>query len=114
MRVVPGGDRGRAPGSRRALRVWRAGDRAAGEDDRRGARVDVPAVYVQLWVVRIVPARVSVPDGLLMTTLGRLPAAVVGRAGERLGAGAVDEQGGRAAVEGRGLADRALGGDACR
>ena len=37
----------------------------------------VPAVYVQLWVVRIVPARVSVPDGLLMTTAGRSPAAVV-------------------------------------
>ena len=37
----------------------------------------VPAVYVQSWVVRIVPARVSVPEGLLMTTRGRSPAAVV-------------------------------------
>src|SRR5437867_994512 len=37
----------------------------------------VPAVYVQLFVVRIVPARVSVPDGLLMTSGGRLPPAVV-------------------------------------
>src|SRR5438093_1163081 len=36
-----------------------------------------PAVYVQLWVVRIVPARLSVPEGLLMTSSGRLPAAVV-------------------------------------
>ena len=26
----------------------------------------VPAVYVQLWAVRIVPARVSVPEGLLI------------------------------------------------
>ena len=34
-------------------------------------------MYVQLWVVRIVPARVSVPDGLLMTSTGRSPAAVV-------------------------------------
>ena len=34
----------------------------------------VPAVYVQLLAVRIVPARVSVPDGLLMTTSGRPPA----------------------------------------
>src|SRR4029078_12955213 len=42
----------------------------------------VPAVYVQLWVVRIVPARVSVPAGLLMTRAGRSPAhdgAVAGR-----------------------------------
>ncbi len=30
-----------------------------------------------MWVVRIVPTRVSAPDGLLMTTLGRLPAAAV-------------------------------------
>src|SRR5207247_2037912 len=37
----------------------------------------VPAVYVQLLAVRIVPARVRVPDGLLMTTAGRAPAAVV-------------------------------------
>ena len=37
----------------------------------------VPAVYVQLWSVRIVPARVSVPEGLLMTSGGRLPLAVV-------------------------------------
>ena len=37
----------------------------------------MPAVYVQLCPVRMVPARVSVPDGLSMTTLGRLPAAVV-------------------------------------
>ena len=37
----------------------------------------VPAVYVQLVAVRIVPARVRVPDGLLMTTSGRSPAAVV-------------------------------------
>ena len=37
----------------------------------------VPAVYVQLLVVRIVPARVSVPEGLLMTRSGRSPAAVV-------------------------------------
>ena len=70
----------------------------------------VPPVYVQLWVVRIVPARVSVPEGLLMTSRGRPPAAVVAAPGERLGAGAVDEEGGGAAVERRGLADRALGG----
>ena len=37
----------------------------------------VPAVYVQLRPVRIVPARVSVPDGLSMTTAARLPAARV-------------------------------------
>src|SRR5438093_195454 len=37
----------------------------------------VPAVYVQLFVVRIVPTRLSVPDGLLMTSGGRLPPAVV-------------------------------------
>ncbi len=37
----------------------------------------VPAVYVQPVAVRIVPARVSVPEGLLMTTAGRLPLAVV-------------------------------------
>ena len=37
----------------------------------------VPAVYVQSLPVRIVPARVSVPLGLLMTTSGRLPLAVV-------------------------------------
>ena len=52
----------------------------------------VPAVYVQSLAVRIVPARVSVPEGLLMTTTGRSPAVGRGRAGERLGAGAVDEQ----------------------
>ena len=71
----------------------------------------VPAVYVQLWVVRMVPARVSVPDGLLMTTVGRSPDGRRRGAGEGLGAGAVDQQGAGAAVEGRGLADRALGGD---
>ena len=53
----------------------------------------VPAVYVQLWLVRSVPARVSVPDGLLMTTRGRSPAARRRGPGERLGAGAVDQQG---------------------
>ena len=37
----------------------------------------VPAVYVQLLVVRMVPARVSVPEGLLMTRAGSVPAAVV-------------------------------------
>src|SRR5258705_415734 len=37
----------------------------------------VPAVYVQLCVVRIVPARVRVPDGLLMTNRGRSPLTVV-------------------------------------
>src|SRR4029079_19529782 len=37
----------------------------------------VPAVYVQLWVVRIVPARVRVPLGLLMTRGGMSPPAVV-------------------------------------
>ena len=37
----------------------------------------MPAVYVQLLVVRIVPARVSVPEGLLMTIAGRPPLAVV-------------------------------------
>ena len=37
----------------------------------------VPALTVQLWVVRIVPARVSVPEGLVMTTRGSRPAAVV-------------------------------------
>src|SRR5438093_2470479 len=37
----------------------------------------VPAVYVQLFVVRIVPARLSVPEGLLMTSSGGWPAAVV-------------------------------------
>ena len=37
----------------------------------------VPAVYVQLRPVRMVPTSVSVPDGLLITRLGRLPAAVV-------------------------------------
>ena len=47
-----------------------AGDRAAGEDDGRAPGSTVPAVYVQLLVVRIVPARVSVPDGLLMTIGG--------------------------------------------
>ena len=36
-----------------------------------------PAVYVQFDAVRIVPARVSVPDGLLMTTTGSPPAAGV-------------------------------------
>ena len=52
----------------------RAADRAAGEDDASscpGRRV--PAVYVQPVAVRIVPARVSVPEGLLMTSGGRLP-----------------------------------------
>ena len=34
-------------------------------------------MYVQLLPVRIVPARVSVPDGLLITTSGQAPAAVV-------------------------------------
>ncbi len=37
----------------------------------------VPALYVQLWLVRIVPTRLSVPEGLSMTRAGRLPAAVV-------------------------------------
>ena len=37
----------------------------------------VPAVNVQLAAVRIVPASVSVPLGLLMTTGGSNPAAVV-------------------------------------
>src|SRR5438552_1137332 len=37
----------------------------------------VTAVYVQALPVRIVPARVSVPAGLLMTSAGRFPAAVV-------------------------------------
>ena len=36
--------------------------------------------------VRIVPASVSVPDGLLMTTRGRWPLAVVEAPGEGLGA----------------------------
>ena len=49
-----------------------AGDRAAREDDAwRLPGSSVPAVYVQLFAVRIVPARVSVPDGLLMTTGGQ-------------------------------------------
>ena len=34
-------------------------------------------MYVQLLAVRSVPARVSVPEGLLMTTSGSAPAAVV-------------------------------------
>ena len=37
----------------------------------------VPPVYVQLLLVRIVPARLSVPAGLLMTRIGRLPLAAV-------------------------------------
>ncbi len=37
----------------------------------------VPAAYVQPFDVRIVPASVSVPDGLLMLTSGTFPAAVV-------------------------------------
>ena len=57
----------------------------------------VPAVYVQPVAVRIVPARVSVPEGLLMTTGGSAPAAVVAAPGEGLRAGAVDEQGRRPA-----------------
>ena len=37
----------------------------------------VPPVYVQSFEVRRVPVSVSVPEGLLMSTSGRLPAAVV-------------------------------------
>src|SRR3970040_3121578 len=37
----------------------------------------VPLVWVQLLVVRMVPVRVRVPDGLLMLRLGRVPALVV-------------------------------------
>ena len=37
----------------------------------------VPAVYVQLFAVRSVPAIVSVPLGLLIAMSGRAPAAVV-------------------------------------
>ena len=58
-----------------------AADRAAGEDDGRGARVEGPGGRnVQLLVVRMrppVPARLRVPDGLLMATGGRVPATVV-------------------------------------
>ena len=53
----------------------------------------VPAVYVQLLVVRSVPARVSVPEGLLMTSERQVAGGGRGRAGERLRAGAVDRAG---------------------
>ena len=53
----------------------------------------VPAVYVQLWLVRIVPARTRVPAGLLMTSAGRSPEAVVEAPVKVCVAGAVDEQG---------------------
>ena len=70
-----------------------------------------PAVYVQLRPVRIVPARVSVPDGLSMTTLARLPAARVEAPVNVWSAAAVDEQRAGAGVERGGLADRTLRGD---
>ena len=74
----------------------------------------VPAVYVQPLPVRIVPARVSVPAGLSMTTAGRVPAAVVAAPVNVWSAVPTDEQRARAAVERRGLADRAQGGDRAR
>ena len=58
----------------------------------------VPAVYVQLLAVRIVPARVSVPDGLLMTTRGRPPAAVVAAPVRVWAPAPLMQQGGRPAA----------------
>ena len=46
----------------------------------------VPPLYVQVFVVRIVPASVSVPDGLLIVTQGEDPGGRRRRAGQRLSA----------------------------
>ena len=56
-----------------ALRVWQPLIVPPAKTSVEVPGSSVPAVYVQLLAVRIVPARVSVPDGLLMTTRGRLP-----------------------------------------
>ena len=47
----------------------------------------VPAVYVQLLAVRMVPARVSVPRRLVDDDQGQAAGGGRGRAGEGLGAG---------------------------
>ena len=47
----------------------------------------VPAVYVQLLVVRMVPARVSVPGGLVDDDGGQVAAGRGRRPGEGLGGG---------------------------
>ena len=110
----PGGDRSSSARKSTALRVWLPVIVPPAKTTVEVPGSSVPAVYVQLWLVRIVPARVSVPDGLLMTTGAGRPTAVVDGAGERLGAGPVDQQGAGPAVESRGLADRRPGRRACR
>ena len=71
----------------------------------------VPAVYVQLFVIRIVPARRERARGLVDDEHGQVARRGGRRAGERLGSRAVDEQGGRPAGVRRCLADGALGGE---
>ena len=105
-----GGDRVVVARKSTALRVWLPVIVPPAKTSVEVPGSSVPAVYVQLFAVRIVPARVSVPDGLLMTTSGQAAGGGRRGAGEGLGAGAVDEQGGRPAGERRGLADRPLGG----
>ncbi len=81
------------------------------------ATVEVPAssdppMYVQPPPVRIVPARLRIPDGLSMTTRGRVPGDRAGGAAEGLVEGAVDQERGRTAAGRRGLCDRTLGSQA--
>ena len=76
VRVVPAASEVVARKSS-ALRVWLPLIVPPAKTTVELPPLTVPAVYVQLLVVRIVPARVSVPAGLLMTRAGRLPLAVV-------------------------------------
>ncbi len=65
-------------------------------------------------VVRIVPARVSVPEGLSIRAPAGCRLAVVDGPGQRLGAGTVDEQRAAAAAVPEDLADRRPGPRPCR
>ena len=73
----------------------------------------VPLVYVQLRPVRMVPTRLSVPEGLSMTRLGRAPApgTAVAEPVNVWSSVPVDAYGAGPGARARGLVDRAAGGD---
>ena len=60
-----------------ALRVWLPVMVPPAKTSVEVPAFSPPAVYVQLLAVRMVPARVRVPDALLTTTSGSAPATVV-------------------------------------
>ena len=78
----------------------------AGIERARGVR---PVV-----AVRMVPARVSVPDGLLITTSGRRRRSAMAAPVNVWRTGAIDQERARPAVERRGLADIAGARRGCR